>query len=135
MLVGGGKIGTIDEIELDDSAQAVVTLKLDDDFAPLHQGTTATIRATSLSGIANRYVSLQPGPNNSDEIDDGGQIGADDTSAPVDLDTLFNTLDTAHPRRPAERHPRLGRPVRRKGQAGREAHQVLQPVPASAPAI
>ena len=93
VLVGGGKIGTIDEIELDDSAQAVVTLKLDDDYAPLHQGTTATIRSTSLSGIANRYVSLQPGPNNSDEISDGGQIGADDTAAPVDLDTLFNTLD------------------------------------------
>ena len=62
-------------------------------MAPLHEGTTATIRATSLSGIANRYVSLKPGPNNADEIADGGQIGADETSAPVDLDTLFNTLD------------------------------------------
>ena len=98
--VGGGKIGTVDEIELDDNAQAVVTLKVDDDFGRLHEGTTATIRATSLSGIANRYVSLQPGPNNNDEIDDGGQIGADDTTAPVDIDTLFNTLDDAHAQGP-----------------------------------
>jgi phospholipid/cholesterol/gamma-HCH transport system substrate-binding protein len=93
VLVGGGKIGTIDDIELDDHAQAVVTLQLEDDYAPLHSGTTATIRSTSLSGIANRYVSLQPGPNSGEEIDDGGRIGADDTTAPVDLDTLFNTLD------------------------------------------
>ena len=93
VLVGGGKIGSITEIELDDSAQAVVTLEVDDDYAPLHSGTKAAIRATSLSGIANRYVSLQPGPNSNEEIDDGGQIGADDTAAPVDLDTLFNTLD------------------------------------------
>jgi phospholipid/cholesterol/gamma-HCH transport system substrate-binding protein len=93
VLVGGAKIGTIDEIELNDRAQAVVTLKVDDDFAPLHEGTTATIRATSLSGIANRYVSLHPGPNSEAEIDDGGEIGADETNAPVDIDTLFNTLD------------------------------------------
>jgi phospholipid/cholesterol/gamma-HCH transport system substrate-binding protein len=91
--VGGQPIGTIADIELDDSAQAVVTLEVNDELAPLHEGTTATIRATSLSGIANRYVSLQPGPNDADEIEDGGRIGADDTSAPVDLDVLFNTLD------------------------------------------
>ena len=91
--VGGATIGTISEIELNEAAQAVVTMDIDDEFAPLHEGTQATIRATSLSGIANRYISLQPGPNSEDEIDDGGQIDADETSAPVDLDVLFNTLD------------------------------------------
>jgi phospholipid/cholesterol/gamma-HCH transport system substrate-binding protein len=91
--VGGATIGTIEDIELNEAAQAVVTMEIDDEFAPLHEGTQATIRATSLSGIANRYISLQPGPNSSDEIDDGGRIDADETSAPVDLDVLFNTLD------------------------------------------
>jgi phospholipid/cholesterol/gamma-HCH transport system substrate-binding protein len=91
--VGGQPVGTITDIDLDESAQAVVTMEVDDDLAPLHQGTTATIRATSLSGIANRYVSVKPGPNSARPIDDGGEIGADDTSAPVDLDVLFNTLD------------------------------------------
>ena len=61
--VGGQPIGTITDIELDDSAQAVVTMEVEDDLAPLHEGTTATIRATSLSGIANRYISLKPGAN------------------------------------------------------------------------
>jgi phospholipid/cholesterol/gamma-HCH transport system substrate-binding protein len=91
--VGGQPVGTITDIDLDDSANAVVTMEVEDDLAPLHNGTTATIRATSLSGIANRYVSLTPGPNSEDEIADGGRIGADDTNAPVDLDVLFNTLD------------------------------------------
>jgi phospholipid/cholesterol/gamma-HCH transport system substrate-binding protein len=91
--VGGRPIGSIESIELDDRSQAVVEMQIEDDIAPLHEGTTATIRASSLSGIANRYVELQPGPNDADEVDDGGRIGADETGAPVDLDQLFNTLD------------------------------------------
>jgi phospholipid/cholesterol/gamma-HCH transport system substrate-binding protein len=91
--VSGSPVGTITDIQLNDEGQAVVTLKVDDNIAPLHAGTTAVIRATSLSGIANRYVSIQPGPNNGQEIADGGTITADSTSAPVDLDQLFNTLD------------------------------------------
>jgi phospholipid/cholesterol/gamma-HCH transport system substrate-binding protein len=91
--VGGNPVGTISDIDLDDSAQAIVTMELEDEFAPLRRGTTATIRASSLSGIANRYISIQPGPGNAQRIDDGGVIDADDTDAPVDIDELFNTLD------------------------------------------
>jgi phospholipid/cholesterol/gamma-HCH transport system substrate-binding protein len=91
--VGGQPIGTISDIELDQSANAIVTMEVNDAVAPLHEGTSATIRATSLSGITSRYISLKPGPNNATELADGGSIGADETSAPVDLDTLFNTLD------------------------------------------
>jgi phospholipid/cholesterol/gamma-HCH transport system substrate-binding protein len=91
--VGGQPVGKISDIELDDQGNAVVTLQVDDTVAPLHDGTTATIRATSLSGIANRYVSVKPGPNSNRKIADGGHIGSDETSAPVDLDALFNSLD------------------------------------------
>ena len=54
--VGGATVGSISDIKLNDAAQAVVTMDIDDEFAPLHEGTQATIRATSLSGIANRYI-------------------------------------------------------------------------------
>jgi len=91
--VGGRPVGTIESIRLDDRSRAIVEMKVEDDLAPLHEGTTATIRAPSLSGIANRFVALQPGPDSSGEIADGGRIGADETSAPVDLDQLFNTFD------------------------------------------
>lgn len=90
VLVGGQAIGTIDEITLTDDAQAEVAISVDE---PLHQGTTASVRATSLSGIANRYISIAPGPNSEPEIPDGTTIPSDKTTSPVDLDQLFNTLD------------------------------------------
>ena len=91
--VAGRSVGTITGIELNGDGEADVQMELQDGMETLTRGTTATIRASSLSGIANRYVSLKPGPNNSQKIDDGGRIQGDDTSAPVDLDELFNTLD------------------------------------------
>jgi phospholipid/cholesterol/gamma-HCH transport system substrate-binding protein len=91
--VGGKPVGKITAIELTDNGQAEIEMEVDSEFEPLHEGTRAIIRVGSLSGIAGRYVSLTPGPNNGSEIEDGGRIDADDTTTPVDLDQLFNTLD------------------------------------------
>lgn len=91
--VGGRRVGSIREIELTDDNEADITIAVEDDFAPLHRGTTALIRATSLSGVANRYVSLTPGPNSAPKLEDGAAIRADLTTSIVDLDQLFNTLD------------------------------------------
>ena len=54
---------------------------------------TASIRLTSLSGIANRYIALTPAPNSAKELDDGSTLPAGSTTDVVDLDQLFNTLD------------------------------------------
>ena len=91
--VGGKAVGKVTSIDLTDDAQAEIEMEIDSDFEPLHEGTHAVIRVGSLSGIAGRYVSITPGPNNNEEIPDGGRIDADDTTTPVDLDQLFNTLD------------------------------------------
>jgi phospholipid/cholesterol/gamma-HCH transport system substrate-binding protein len=91
--VGGRRIGSVRKIELTDNNQAQVTIAVDNDFAPLHEGTSATIRATSLSGVANRYIALVPGPNSNRKLEDGDTLGSDKTTTPVDLDQLFNTLD------------------------------------------
>ncbi|TML09058.1 MAG: MCE family protein [Actinobacteria bacterium] len=91
--VGGRRVGSIKKIELTNDNQAQITIAVDNDFAPLHDGTTATIRATSLSGVANRYVALVPGPNSNRKLDDGDTLGTDKTTTPVDLDQLLNTLD------------------------------------------
>jgi phospholipid/cholesterol/gamma-HCH transport system substrate-binding protein len=91
--VGGKPVGEVTAIELTDHGQAEVEMEVDSEFEPLHEGTRAVIRVGSLSGIAGRYVSITPGPNDASEIEDGGQIDADDTTTPVDLDQLFNTLD------------------------------------------
>jgi phospholipid/cholesterol/gamma-HCH transport system substrate-binding protein len=89
VLVAGQKVGSVDDVKLTDDGQAEVTISVDE---ALHEGTTAVIRATSLSGIANRYVSITPGPNNMPELDDGATLGGDKTTSPVDLDQLFNTF-------------------------------------------
>jgi phospholipid/cholesterol/gamma-HCH transport system substrate-binding protein len=90
VLVGGQPIGTVDELKLTDDALAEVQITTDE---PLHDGTTAMIRSTSLSGVANRYVSIAPGPNSEPELEDGAVITTDKTTSPVDLDQLFNTFD------------------------------------------
>jgi phospholipid/cholesterol/gamma-HCH transport system substrate-binding protein len=91
--VGGRRVGSIRDIQLTGDNQARITIEVDGEFAPLHRGTRAVIRATSLSGIANRYISLTPGPNNAAKLGAGATIPADATTSPVDLDQLFATLD------------------------------------------
>ena len=91
--VGGRGVGTVDSISLTKDNQAAVGVTVDDDFAPLHQGTTAVVRLTSLSGVANRYVQLTLGPNSNPDIPDGGTIMPDHTTSVVDLDQIFDTLN------------------------------------------
>jgi phospholipid/cholesterol/gamma-HCH transport system substrate-binding protein len=91
--VGGLAVGKITDISLSKDNQANVKVQINDDFAPLHEGTTAVVRIASLPSVANRYISLTPGPNNAPEIPGGGTIEEDKTTNAVDLDQLFNTLD------------------------------------------
>ncbi|HEX2016020.1 MAG TPA: MlaD family protein [Solirubrobacteraceae bacterium] len=91
--IGGRRVGAVKSIELTGDNQAAVSIDVQSGFAPLHQGTTATIRQTSLSGIANRYIALSPGLNSSPQLRDGETLSAEQTTAPVDLDQIFNTLD------------------------------------------
>ena len=91
--VGGRRIGGITDIRLTNTNAAEIEIEVDREFAPLREGTRAVIRATSLSGIANRYIALTPAPNNADELEDGALLPATDTTSIVDLDQLFNTFD------------------------------------------
>ena len=93
--VAGAPVGSVKGISLSDDGQALVKMEISDGaYAPLPQGTHATIRSQSLSGIANRYVSLTlPGNRDGGTISSGGDIAPADTTSEVDLDQLFNTLD------------------------------------------
>ena len=93
--IGGRRVGNVDDILLTDNNEAEVVVTVEEPYAPLHEGTQATIRLTSLSGVANRYIALAPGPNSAPEIPDGGELGVEQTTSVVDLDQLFNTLDPA----------------------------------------
>ncbi|MCW2966500.1 MAG: hypothetical protein JWM71_272 [Solirubrobacteraceae bacterium] len=91
--VGGRRIGSVNKISLTANNQAQITVSVDEPYAPLHVGTTAIIRETSLSGVANRYIALTPGPNSSPKLDDDSVLTSASTTSPVDLDQLFNTLN------------------------------------------
>jgi phospholipid/cholesterol/gamma-HCH transport system substrate-binding protein len=92
--VGGVTVGSVSRIALADDGRARVELSIDDSGPrPLRRGTHATVRSTSLSGIANRYVALQPGPAGGPAIADGGPIPAEGVHGEVDLDQVLNTLD------------------------------------------
>jgi len=92
VLIGGSPAGTVGGIELTDDNLAEIHIEVDQE---LHEGTTAMIRATSLSGVANHYVSVSPGPNSSPALADGATLGLGSTTTPVDLDQLFNTFPPA----------------------------------------
>jgi phospholipid/cholesterol/gamma-HCH transport system substrate-binding protein len=90
--VAGNPVGSVSNIALTKDGRADLTLTLSK-YSPLHQGTHASIRQASLSGIANRYVDLDLGPNNAPKIPNGGVIPTSNTTPIVDLDELFNSLN------------------------------------------
>ncbi len=91
VLIGGQPVGSVESIDLTDDNLAEVKVSVEQE---LHEGTTATIRATSLSGVANHYVSISPGPNSNPSLSDGATLGLASTTTPVDIDQLFNTFPT-----------------------------------------
>jgi phospholipid/cholesterol/gamma-HCH transport system substrate-binding protein len=92
--VAGNPIGSVSHIAITPRGLAELTLDItDSNYIPLRQGTEATVRLVSLSGIANRYIDLRLGPGNAPPIPNEDPIGTRNTTSAVDLDQLFNTLD------------------------------------------
>jgi phospholipid/cholesterol/gamma-HCH transport system substrate-binding protein len=89
VLIGGSPAGSVESIELSDDNLAEVHVEVEQE---LHEGTTAAVRATSLSGVANHYVSISPGPNSNPSLDEGAEIGLGSTTTPIDIDQFFNTF-------------------------------------------
>jgi phospholipid/cholesterol/gamma-HCH transport system substrate-binding protein len=89
VLIGGSPVGSVESIELSDDNLAEVNVEVEQE---LHEGTTAVIRATSLSGVANHYVSVSPGPNSNPALDEGAELGLASTTTPIDIDQFFNTF-------------------------------------------
>jgi phospholipid/cholesterol/gamma-HCH transport system substrate-binding protein len=89
VLIGGSPVGSVESIDLTEDNLAAIHVEVDQQ---LHEGTTAVIRATSLSGVANHYVTISPGPNSNPELDDGAELGLASTTTPVDIDQFFNTF-------------------------------------------
>src|SRR5439155_27198785 len=92
--VGGVPAGSVTDLRLTPDGQAELTLEVGDPYVPVRRGTVATVRATGLAGIANRYVDLRLAPATNARIPDGGTIPAADTRSAVDLDEVLSTFDS-----------------------------------------
>ena len=126
---GGTPIGTVKDIKITDDGQAAIRFSIKEDYTPLREGTRASIRQFSQSGIANRYVDLQMPPNGSAEIPDGG---SDRVGQHEDRGRPRPALQHARPADPPRAAGLLqepGAPVPRRGN-GRQRHlPVPQPRP------
>jgi phospholipid/cholesterol/gamma-HCH transport system substrate-binding protein len=91
--VGGTGVGSVTKVGLSDDDQAEIDIKLKSSYGPLHEGSTATIRAEGLTGVASRYVDINPAPSFKPVIDDHTVIQGDKTTSIVEIDQLFDTLD------------------------------------------
>jgi phospholipid/cholesterol/gamma-HCH transport system substrate-binding protein len=91
--IGGNAVGTIKDIDLTDNQLALVTVSVKEEFAPLREGTTATVRAQGQAGIASRYVDISPGSGLGKPLDDNALIAMESTQSTVEIDEIFNMLD------------------------------------------
>lgn len=91
--VGGVPVGSVTDIALTHDDKARVTIQVDSSLVPLHHGTVAQVRVPSLSSVANRYVVLEPGPNNYPAYPAGATLPASASGSVTDLDQLFDTFN------------------------------------------
>jgi phospholipid/cholesterol/gamma-HCH transport system substrate-binding protein len=134
--VSGTSIGTVSNIALTPSGQAQLTLNITNHaFSPLHEGTQATIRELSLSGIASRYVALTPGPGAKPAIHANGLIPNTDTTSEVDLDEIFNTLNGPTLKGLQDVFQGSASQVKGEGQKIQAAFQYLNPAVAASSAL
>lgn len=87
----GVSVGTVDEIELTDDDQVLVSFTVPE-YLPMTISTQARIRYANLTG--DRYLELTPGEDPSAAaLHEGQTIGIERTQPALDLDTLFAGFD------------------------------------------
>lgn len=89
--VGIGHVTSIDLGENEQAADAIVTLEIDPEFAPVPKDTRAILRAKSLLGEA--YIELTPGDKRDGMLPDGGKLPPAQVAKSVQLDEIFRTFD------------------------------------------
>jgi virulence factor Mce-like protein len=90
--ISGVNIGKVRNIALaPNGEQALATIDIDNEFAPLPVGSRAILRTKTLLG--ETYVELTPGPGNGPELADGGTLPAANLAQSVQLDEIFRTFD------------------------------------------
>ena len=85
--IAGVKVGAVEDVEIVDQTDAVVTFTVEED-TQLNDSTHASIRYRNLVG--QRYISLTQDAGETGVLEDGDTIPIDRTSPALDLTVLFN---------------------------------------------
>lgn len=140
--VDGFDAGTVEKIDVVDGA-ARLTLSLDEDIAPLHDG--AVVLVSWKATLSERIVEVTDGPKKNAEIPDGGLLPGT-MPAPTEIDDVLSSLDA--PTRTAlqsllgntaevldGKESAVNGTVRTSGPALRELGQLLKALGTDGPAI
>jgi phospholipid/cholesterol/gamma-HCH transport system substrate-binding protein len=90
--MAGVNIGKVKSKELGPGGRTtLVTMELDDRFAPIGRDANAILRQKSLLG--ETYVEVTPGSPGAKKLDDGGTLARADIDDTVELDEVFRVFD------------------------------------------
>lgn len=89
VVIAGAQVGQVTGISVEHD-QAVVTMRISRQYEPLHRGTIASIRYTTL--LANKYIELTPAAGTA-PLASGATIPSSQTVTPVDFDQFLSSLD------------------------------------------
>jgi ABC-type transporter Mla subunit MlaD len=90
--ISGVNVGKVQNIELaPNGKQALATVSIDDQYAPLPESTRAILRTKTLLG--ETYIELTPGSRKGPELADGGTVPEANVAQSVQLDEIFRTFN------------------------------------------
>lgn len=90
--ISGVNVGKVQSIALaPNRRQALATVSIDDQYAPLPESTRAILRTKTLLG--ETYIELTPGSRRGPELADGGTVPEANVAQSVQLDEIFRTFN------------------------------------------
>ncbi len=91
--ISGVNVGKVQNIVLaPNGKQALATVAIDDQYAPLPESTRAILRTKTLLG--ETYIELTPGSRKAPELGDGATLPEANVAESVQLDEIFRTFDS-----------------------------------------
>jgi phospholipid/cholesterol/gamma-HCH transport system substrate-binding protein len=90
--ISGVNVGKVQSIDLaPNGEQALATVAIDAQYAPLPESTRAILRTKTLLG--ETYIELTPGSREGPELEDGGILAEANIAQSVQLDEIFRTFN------------------------------------------
>lgn len=90
VVIGGNPVGQVTSVHAQGKV-AVVSMRIDRQYSPMHSGTIARIRYGTL--LAAKYIELSSLASGSGTLDSGSTLKTDQTITPVDFDQFLTALD------------------------------------------